>query len=102
MRSNFKGYDWVELARYFNIETMSDIIDPDKECKPLRDFLSSKIDFDRVDKDTLKICKEFLKKLIKSANNHSYDGPLWEGLLKIKHDETFMQFFIILLPCMWT
>lgn len=93
---NFKGYDWTELADYFGVKIF---INSTKEAEPLKEFLKSKIYCNGVEQNTIKACRAYLKELIKF---NMYSTPLWKGLLKIKHDWTFMIYFIDLVDGMWS
>ena len=54
----------------------------------------------RENKILVKVCKLYTAKIAK--DNCTYCGPLWQGLHDIEHDETFVQYFGILLQGMWT
>jgi hypothetical protein len=100
---SFNGYDWTELANYFHVKVPFDTHGNfDSEAKPLQNYLKSKINYESTDPETVSACRAYLKALIKMSSKYDYSAPLWKGLLKIKHDWTFMQYFIDLLPCMWT
>ncbi len=90
----FDGYDWCELAEHFGVE-ISEEDNFNNDSKALQEFLWTKIS----DKSAVKKCRLFLDALIKS--DCTYAKPLYNGLKKIKHAETFMKYFIILLPNMW-
>lgn len=93
----FQGIDFTELATRWDIP-----IDEsnDKEDEQISSFIYSKIlseDLDKYYND----CVDFLKKLIINSNKHDYNGPLFEGLLKIQDKETFMLWMARLLPHLW-
>lgn len=96
----FQGCDWTELCDFWNIKIPKDAYD-EEERKPLIEFIQSHYDGynDKYDEHIIEGCKSYLKALIK--NDRCYSTPLWQGLLQIKDNTTFMQYFIWLLPSMW-
>lgn len=99
----FKGWDWCELSRCFDLELMDE---NEYDMKTLQAFL---IEYSRrmfagnpKEETDLVVtkCKEFLSKI--AEFEHDFGSPVWKGLLEVKDDDTFLSFFIDLLPRMWT
>lgn len=103
----FKGWDWVELADFFKIKHEWNV-DSEIESKPLRDFLKRAkeclyFDEERVkeSKYIIKICRLYLKSFIKGAKKVICGVEIFEGMSKIKEDEVFLDYFILLLTHLW-
>lgn len=91
----FKGWDWTELAARFGVA----IPDEDNPA-PLAAWLEERSRIQREQAWVAGICREFVDAL--AVADPSYNRPVWEGLAKVKDDETFMGFVIHLLGWMWT
>lgn len=89
----WKGYDWSELAQRFGL--VEDLYDCQEE-----DLLAKIKDF--ILKNAIEAephLREHLALLIK--HNNTYQTPVWEGLLKIKNNHTFISMCIPLIGLMW-
>lgn len=101
----FYGYDWQELAEYFGIELPEDEPGEYESYKVLTKWLES----NSLNEDgtpniaVVDACKAYTSALIRANKDHSFDTPIWKGLLEVgeNNNETFMQFIVILLPLMW-
>lgn len=96
----FKGWDWTELANYYNIEhnvpkTIKEVLQH-KESEPFKRFLVDNWE----NKEVEKTCRIFLNYLLKGMKD-KYDFSIFYSLSKIKNSFTFMNYFIILFPNMW-
>lgn len=93
----FSGIDWTELAEYWEIP-----LDDDDDV--LLEKVRTKLNTSPYDKkefqETVKVMRAYLKAFIKADNG--YGKPLWRGLAKIRHNESFLKYCIELLPSMWT
>lgn len=102
----FKGWDWTEVVNYFDRSKKFDYkklaespgvwLDEDKIAKDFTDWLWD----NHENKVAAKICRLYTAEIAKC--NHTYCGPLWQGLYDIEHDETFIKYFIVLFQGMWT
>ena len=97
----FKGWDHSELAQRWGIET--------DECELLADYIwehtgYSHEDGDILDADVKQDMLDFLDKLYEDTGKHCYGQGIWAALIDLsdEDDMTFAQFFITLLPHMWT
>ncbi|SFS76701.1 hypothetical protein [Paenibacillus sp. BC26] len=93
----YKGQDWTELANELGISTSErsegDIL------KDLDKRLSESIGLNEVLESTVIYeARSFLNSFTK---NETYKKPLFQGLLAINDDHTFIKYFRILLPHMW-
>lgn len=92
----FKGWDWSELAARFGV-AIPDEDDP----TPLADFLAEWHTKNDSEKDRIAAtCREFLEALVSA--DPSYNRPVWEGLVKVKDDDTLIAFMTKLIGWMWT
>ncbi len=85
----------MELVEYWKIK----YTDKDSD-----DIILEKTRKHMLKSDEAKISKDirnFLKKLSSGSKKIDYSFPVWEGMLKIEHDETLIRFAVELLPCMW-
>lgn len=93
MPTEFKGWDYRELADRFGVELEND------EVKELQEFLRGKCPCLETDPEVVAACRAYLAAL---APQGHLEKELWEGLLRVRDDWTFMRHFITLLPCMWS
>lgn len=94
----YKGYDWTELAEALGVE-IPDCDDP----TPLIEYIDNASywdDGEGVKNPHTKEMRKFLNALCK--NCVFYSVPIWKGLKQIKNDETFIKYFLHLLPFMWS
>jgi hypothetical protein len=96
----FKGWDWTELADYYDVEhplpkTIKEVLQH-KESEPFKRFLVDNWE----NKEVEKTCRIFLNYLLKGMKD-KYDFSIFYSLSKIKNSFTFMNYFIILFPNMW-
>jgi hypothetical protein len=56
--------------------------------------ISGKKYLESVKDERIEACREFLKQICKQSKKWHYDYPVWKGILKIKNDEVFMDYFI--------
>ena len=95
----FKGWDWTEVVDYFDRSKKFDYKKPlenseemwwpgNKMAKDFTDWLWKHHD----NKVAIKVCRLYTKEIAK--HNHTYCGPLWQGLYDIEHDRTFINYFI--------
>ena len=112
------GFDWVELSEYFGLDIENEKyngIEGDKllvkhtqekiselwksisykECVPEPEELTEQ------EKEDIKVIRLFVKKLYKGLKHRHFDYPVYKGLLKIKHNETFLKYVEKLLDFMW-
>lgn len=89
----FKGFDWTELAGRFGV-----VIPNDDDAEPLVVYIESHLAWEP--ERICQICREFLDAIV--ATDPTHNKSVWEGLTKVKDDETFMRFFIHMLDWMWT
>ena len=97
----FEGYDMGELAKKWEIET--------DECKLIADYIWDHLDFTEKDDDVLQPAikqdmLDFLDVLVIDTKKHCHGEQIWYALIDLADDDdlTFVQFFITLLPHMWT
>ncbi|MHA2280283.1 MAG: hypothetical protein ACXAC5_05475 [Promethearchaeota archaeon] len=104
----FKGWDWTEVTDYFDRSKKFDYKKPAENPKETwieyeermsEGFTNWLLDHNK-NKIAVKVCRLYTKKI--SETTSSYTGPLWKGLYEIEHDETFIQYFNLLLRGMWT
>ncbi len=99
--TEFKGYDWTELSEALGViddrknYEMSDIELLRKTKKEFHIF--------RPNPDNVEKCREFIRALLKEERKiGSSAAPVWQGLLEIDDDSTFMQFLYYLLELAWS
>lgn len=103
---NFEGFDYGELAHFFGAVTY----DEDGEtysAEGLQAWLRS----DKAKSEhplsygwktgVIAACRAFVKALTPWTEKNGYSSSLWKGLAAIEDDETFMQYFITLVPHAW-
>lgn len=100
---NFDGWDYLELADYFGITLADD------DAKELIEFLKTKQDFrGEFPEEITKVCRAFAEKVRDCMQNQSKtrlgggEYYLFDGLCKLEPDWTFMKYFLVLLPYMWS
>jgi hypothetical protein len=102
---NFKGHDWAELLQhplFAEGETCvvcggARIDEVLSLCRQPNQLTEAR------QKYVMRVCKEFLTKLIESHEDTDPDPvELFTGLLNIQDPYTFFTFFIALRPLMWT
>lgn len=110
-KTSFKGYDWIEIFEYFDLEYF-DLEEEEDMLERFRTYIWSFWTW-RDNKEGLggeykfpkKIvdpCRKFVKAVAKESYKINYCGPLWSGLYDIENDETFMKYFTELLGHLWT
>lgn len=57
---------------------------------------------ERAKKDIARVCRRYTDALIISSELNHYSQPLWIGLSRIRHDETFLKYFSVLFEYLWT
>ncbi|MGO4183012.1 hypothetical protein AB4Z17_17630 [Paenibacillus sp. TAF43_2] len=93
----FKGLDWTELAVKWGI-TVSNRNDDEILCD-LDKRISYSVSLNEVlESNVIDDARKFLSSLTK---NEMYKQPLFQGLLAIEDDLTFIKYFRVLLPHMW-
>ena len=105
---NFDGYDWTELAEYFNVTTVN--LDADEWDEDTTEYLAKHIwntfhyGTEEEATNVVNACRAYLTAYINLNNTLDlrYSIPLMMGLMAIEHNETFLSYFIQLLPCLWT
>lgn len=102
-RASFKGHDFLELADYWGIDT-------EKEDDEIIQEMIQKIEgavvqlrfLPNSSNEVANDLRSFVQALWTTTQEHDFpESPIWEGLLKIKDDDTFLQFCIPLLRNMW-
>lgn len=106
----FNGWDWTEVIEYFHRSKKFDYrklsLHNKKEPQDKYEDRLAK-DFTRwlwenhENKVAVKICRLYVKKLYKASEQHLYNAPIWKGLYKVEHDETFVKYFNLLFQAMW-
>lgn len=98
----FKGWDVMELADHWGLsyEGSSD------EYELIRDFIYSKMTFDNSAseqrKNEMKRVANDLREYLKVLSKYETPShPVWEGLLKVENDFTFLRFCADLIHLMW-
>ena len=91
----FKGYDYVELMEHFNLHIGED---SDKDAPVLQGYLTRH----QEEKDVVSACRDYVKALTIQSEKYGYSAPLWKGLSEVESDNTFMNYFIQLVPMAWT
>lgn len=94
----FRGWDYEELAECWGIDLPEG---DDQRIEAIRDFIVQRWahehpDYKRVVSDVRRFVRALRREEI------GFHGPLWDGLLKIRDDFTFLQATTVLLPLMWT
>ena len=102
--TKFKGHDWTELYEALlhkePREDVDDVFVPDaSNLRELQQFISAHA-LHRP--DVLMKMREFLQVLRDTSEDLTYDTPVWDGLLAVEDEETFVQHYVTLLPAMWT
>jgi len=101
---NFDGYDWLELAEYFGFPN-------EIEAATFENFLRNVAFYDNNEdankreykEKVVNACRAYLDALIERNILMGTDEaqPLWEGLLDIHDDTTFLTYYGHLVSCMW-
>lgn len=95
----FKGWDWTELAEYFEVELPNN--DDDKAIEVLQEWFSNAYGEDCEPlPEVVDGCRRFLARLCEISIHNC--APLWKGLAAIECNSSFMRMFIPLLGYMWT
>lgn len=106
----FQGWDWTELAEYFAIGPMQEPFDADHpqewaaretqreaaQLQNLQAFCWAHGD----DPAVVGALRAYLHQAIKGC--HSPDKPIWQGLARIREPHTFVKYYGVLLPGLWT
>lgn len=105
--TKFKGHDYTELADAWGIEHPEESFDDDRMLlDEIREYIWDAFDdsMQELDEDVRKDMVSFLWSLFWEATEICYQAPLWFALIDISRqdDFTFVQFFDLLLPEMWT
>ncbi|MBA4542875.1 hypothetical protein H1164_08170 [Thermoactinomyces daqus] len=100
--AKFKGWDFIELADHWGL----DYEDVEDEYELIREYIYSKMTFDysasEQRKAEMKQIADDIREYLKSLSKYeTHDKPVWEGLLKVKDDFTFLRFCADLLHHMW-
>ena len=105
----FKGHDYKELIRYFEIENKINYDDLDidnQEVTVLKDYIVRNYHphCKKGNEDLIKPLTEYLKALIVEEEKSGYLTDVYKELLKLKDKSPHMyiQMYLRLLPCMWT
>jgi hypothetical protein len=100
MKIEFKGWDWVEIAPIFGIESGRDEDQLLEELQQkLDDLMMDVIDDKRNGAVQIRQLRKFACAI--SKNSISYDAPLFKGLCNIKDDATFLKWMAEILGHMW-
>jgi len=111
-RRTFKGIDWMELIKYWNLKVRKAKVNEYMEENPeVPDFEAwDKVAVDRARdyahdaiiaggprlKEVAEDARAFLRALAKSSEKLDYHAPVWRGMLAIKNDaggnETLLKF----------
>jgi len=101
------GSDWTELGEMFGILCDDDDAQTARHVRNkigeladrfvLRDPAPLPEDFRR-----LELIRGFVSLLRDGSRGIGYCAPLWQGLLEIQDDWTFLRFVMVLLEFMWT
>lgn len=132
MTYEFKGYNWEELAEcwgievgerplvkdnngdnflmvpesvdiYYHINNTRMLITTDNPEEVLAEKIKSYIhEHISGENKVREDMNRFLEALIKESEGHDYSAPAYKGILAIKDDETFAQWFVYNLEKMWT
>jgi hypothetical protein len=95
MKQEFDGYDILELMEHFNLT----IPDSDEECDvALQSYLREHYE----EEDVVSACRDYVKALYVESEKHLYSAPLWKGLSEVEDDDTFLRYFIQLVPMAWS
>ncbi len=100
----FKGFDWTELAERWGLchDTADEALIFERIREALMDAWCQGFTDNQCDLKIVQDVRNFVNALAKDDRRNGYSYPLWAGLSKIKHDETFLKFVYELLPNMWT
>ena len=120
-RRSFKGYDWMELVKYWNLKVRKAKVAEYMEENDVPDFEAwDKCAVDRARdyahdaiveggprlKEVAEDARAFLRALARCSDKLDYHAPVWRGILAIKNEpggnETLLKFVSIYLDCMWT
>lgn len=101
----WKGHDWRELSDKWGLDDGK--LDDEEIFDRTTEYIQHAIGkYYDGQKDAMKaIAKDvrgYLRALTKCAKHCMYCWPLWEGLAKIRNDETLLRYVTILLGCMWS
>lgn len=118
-KPTFQGFDYTEVISYFEKKKLykapklpkdGDHYDPWKNDelanKHFTDWLWAEYtkhwgkDDQEKQKALVQPCRDYLNAAIACCHFHS--KPMWEGLAKIDHDETFLKYFTHLFDYLWT
>jgi hypothetical protein len=113
----FMGWDWLELAKEWNLYIPDNYSFPGKndfgfdehhyDYDPVNWFILSVlskyngVDSTRPMKKIAGDCRLFLSKLGDEDNSSTYSWPLWDGMSKIEDDWTLLNFVYPLIGYMW-
>lgn len=94
----FKGWDWTEIAEYFNIDESDEKSAEEIESKFL--VISEEIHGVCLGAHPdIKKLREFVLACHKADT--TYKKPMWKGLSAIKEDSAFLKFMNLLYREMW-
>lgn len=97
----FEGYDYDELAKSLGITLDEDSLDLSIS---ITNYLRTLSFYDVNHQEVVDKCRCYLtihKTLCIEENIYDSYFPVWEGLLKVKDDFTFLQIFADLVGHMW-
>jgi Ran GTPase-activating protein (RanGAP) involved in mRNA processing and transport len=90
----FKGFDWIELAEYLNINYQE--LDEVESVEVITNYITKFKD------EMYPVMRRFLEALIKCSEEIDNYTPVWKGLFQIEDQFTFNQLFLTNLRGMWT
>jgi NDP-sugar pyrophosphorylase family protein len=96
--SKFKGFDWTEIGKYWNLFKSDDDIEEEEMAKKIKNFLWENFENN---KEIINDAREFVQAIIDCGKDYFEKIEIFKGLLNIKDDETFVKYFCILLEYMW-
>jgi hypothetical protein len=119
MRKRFKGWDFTEVIEHFKKAKEfgpSFVPSPvphgkvymeheDTVVEEFRSYIFKtycQLEYTKPKKAArlVSVLREYLDAVIRC--DRSSAAPIWGGLKKIEHNETFLKYFMILFQCMWT
>jgi hypothetical protein len=103
-KTQFQGFDWTELCEPLTgrpyeeiMEAHEDVTDGEAAvADAIRDAMYSEDEAER--SRVAGLCRAFVSECAKGGH---HDAPLWNGLVAIQDDETFLIYASMLLQCIW-
>ena len=97
----FKGHDYTEILNALGVPGSGRT---DEELRQgLCGVFSSWLEIgSEEDKQRVVLMREFLKALVAEEGRIGYRAPLFRGLAQIEDAATFVRYFVVLLPHLWT